>query len=489
MKRTNCLVPMMALTLALGCRARAPETVVVALEDDVVSLDPHALDDEVTTSVLANVCQALVGFDSQMRITPLLAESWENPSDLVWRFRLRSGVRFHDGKPLTAADVVFSLERARSAQLSYYLAQVSTVRALDARTVEIVTSQPAPVLLNKLNFIAILPGGTPDSITRPVGTGPYRFEEYQPGRKLSVSVFDGYWGRRPAISRAEFRVLATPEERLAALARGEIHLAKFVQLRDSQRYRNADIAYECLPGLGVTLLGANVTLPGPLRDRRVRQAIYWAADPQWVIDSTGLDASPIGQLVAPFVVGFIPLAEVDRPRPDKARRLLTQAGYASGLKLRIEVSTSAAVRARARARQLARTGIELEVVPREWADLTERLNRRQVPFFLLGWSCITGDGSDILEACLHGEGSAGYGSANWSAYDVPELDRQIELAGRSLDMRRRIDLLHQALSAGLEDMPLIPLYVRNQTYAHCRRLRFKPRQDGVVLISELAFRR
>ncbi len=424
-----------------------------------------------------------------MRITPLLAESWENPSDLVWRFRLRPGVRFHDGRLLNASDVVFSLERARSGRLSYYLSQVSTVRAADGMTVEIVTRQPAPVLLNKLNFIAILPGGTPDSIAVPVGTGPYRFEEYQPGRRLVLGAFDSYWGGRPRITRAEFAVLATPEERLAALARGEIHLAKFVQLRDSARHPKAGLVYHSLPGLGVTLLGANVGLPGPLTDRRVRQAIFWALDPARIIEQTGLDARPIGQLVAPFVVGFIPQAEADRPKADRARALLAQAGYGPGLRLELEASTSAAARAEAVARQLSSVGIDARVVPREWTVLTDRLNRRQARFFLVGWSCVSGDASDLLEACLHSQAGPGYGSANWCGYSAPELDCQIELAGRTLDARRRIVLLQQSLSAGLEDMPLIPLYVRDQTYAHCRSLDFKPRQDGWVLISELSFRR
>lgn len=477
------------LMLLPACGQKAPETVVVALEDDIVSLDPHALDDEVTGSALANVYQALVGFDPQMRITPLLAQAWENPNDLIWRFRLRPGVRFHDGRLLNASDVVFSLERARSGRLSYYLSQVSTVRALDEMTVELVTRQPAPVLLNKLNFIAILPGGTPDSIAAPVGTGPYRFEEYQPGVRLVLRAFDGYWGGRSRIPRAEFAVLATPEERLEALARGEIQLAKFVQLRDSARHPEAGLVYHSLPGLGVTLLGANVRLPGPLRDRRVRQAVYWALDPAEIIARTGLDARPIGQLVSPFVVGFIPQAEADRPKADRARALLAQAGYGRGLSLELEASSSAAARAEAAASQLRSAGIDARVAPREWSALTERLNRRQAPFFLVGWSCVSGDASDLLEACLHSEGRAGYGSANWCGYSAPELDRQIEQAGRTLDARRRIVLLQQALSAGLEDMPLIPLYVRNQTYAHCRRLDFRPRQDGWVLISELSFRR
>lgn len=472
-----------------ACGRHSPETVVVALEDDIVSLDPHALDDEVTSSALANVCQALVGFDPQMRIVPLLAQAWENPNDLTWRFRLRPGVRFHDGRLLNASDVVFSLERARSGRLSYYLSQVSTVRAVDEMTVEIITSQPAPVLLNKLNFIAVLPGGTPDSIAMPVGTGPYRFEEYHPGRKLVLRAFNGYWGGRPRISRAELLVLPTPEERLEALAKGQIHLAKFVQLRDSVKYHDADIAYDCLPGLGVTMLGANVSLPGPLRDRRVRQALYWALDPAKLIEQTGLDARPIGQLVAPFVVGFIPQAEADRPKADKARTLLAQAGYGPGLRLELEASTSAAARAEAVVRQLTAVGIDARVVPREWTVLTERLNRRQARFFLVGWSCVSGDASDLLEACMHSESGPGYGSANWCGYSMPDLDRQIELASRTLDARRRIVLLQQALSAGLEDMPLIPLYVRAQTYAYSRRLDFRPRQDGWVLIAELSFRR
>ncbi len=475
--------------LMAACSRPLPSKVVVALEDDVVSLDPHAYDDEVTSVALANIYQPLVGFDSQMRIVPILAQSWENPNDLTWRFRLRPGVRFHNGKALDAQDVVFSLKRTQRGRLAYHLGQVASVRAMDESTVEITTRQPAPILLNKLNFIAIVPQGCPDSIAHPLGTGPYCFVEHQVGRSLILRANPDYWGPKPRIAEAELRAIPTPEGRLEALKRGEIHLAKFVPRHQPREDKKSEVCYVSLPGLGVTLLGINVQTKGPLADRRVRQAIYWAIDPQRVIQENDLAATPNDQLVAPFVVGYIPGGESKRPQTARARELLKQAGYASGFRTTIEVSTSAASRAQSLARQLQEVGIELEVVPREWSELNERLERRQAAFYLIGWSCVSGDASDLLEACLHSGRRPGYGLSNWSRYQDAEMDDLIERAGRTLDQRQRILYLQKALRRGLEEMPLIPLYVRSQTYAHCRRLVFQPHQDGTVPLAELSFTR
>lgn len=192
MKRTALIL--IAAAMLMGCSHRPPQRLTLALEDDIVSLDPHAYDDEVTSSVLFNIYQGLVGFDPRMRIVLLLAERWENPNDLTWRFFLRPGIEFHDGRELQAEDVVFSLERARGGRLGHYLSAIGQVRALDSRTVEVVTKEPSPILLNKLSFVAIVPRGSPDTIRHPVGTGPYVLSEYRLRERLVLKSFSGYWG-------------------------------------------------------------------------------------------------------------------------------------------------------------------------------------------------------------------------------------------------------------------------------------------------------
>ena len=150
---------------------------VVGLSSAPRGLDPHLYNDFVSFEVCANAFEGLTRLDRNLGVEPALAESWSSPDELTWHFRLRSGVRFHDGRELQAADVVFSIERARShprSEFRGYLVSVRAVRALGPRGVEIVTERPSPLLLNRLSFIGVVPAGGPDEIREPIGSGPFR---------------------------------------------------------------------------------------------------------------------------------------------------------------------------------------------------------------------------------------------------------------------------------------------------------------------------
>lgn len=477
-------------SLALSCgKGRARQDIVVAMEDDIITLDPYLHDDSITHSVLANVFDALVSFDREMRLSPALAQRWENPDDLSWRFHLRPGVTFHDGRPLRAADVKYSLERARRGKLGHYLSMVQDVSVEDSLTVVVVTRKPYPVLLNKLTFIDIMPEGSPDSITAPVGTGAYRFLSYRRGAELSLESYPHCWQKRPPIGRAVFKILPQDSSRIRALLAGEVDLIRDMDERELRRFKDQlGISLISRPALGVTLLGVNFALAGPLRSRAVRNAIYWALDPPALIAASGMEASAINQLVSPYVVGYTP--EDDHPRPDRARakQLLRQAGYGNGLALRLEMSKTAADKVGTElTKELSLVGIALTVAGLDWPEFSARLDRQQSPFFLVGWSCSSGDASDLFDACLHTRDSLSRGSTNWGGYSNPALDRLIEQSGEVLDSRERMDLLHRSMRLALDDMPLIPLYVRNRTYGHRSGLVFQPRQDGRIKLDELAW--
>ena len=478
------------LLLALSCRpAQRRDTVTVAMEDDIITLDPYLHDDSITHSVLANIYDALVSFDREMRLAPALAVRWENPDDLTWRFYLRPGVTFHDGRPLTAADVKYSLERAKRGKLGHYLSMVSSVRVVDPQTVEVLTHKPYPVLLNKLTFIAIMPEGSEDPVARPVGTGAYRFQRYDQGRELRLVANPGCWQGKPAIGSVLFKILPDDSTRMQALLRGGVDLIRDMDVRDMRRYRGTTgIVLISRPALGVSLLGANFAQPGPLRKREVREAVFWALDPSEIIRSSGMEASPINQLVSAYVVGYVPEDEHGRPDRERARKLLRQAGYGPGLKLTAEMSKTAADQAGpSLPAQLRQVGIDLTIRAYDWPELSARLDRQQSPFFLVGWACSSGDASDLFDACLHTRDARSYGSANWGGYSNRRLDQLIERSSEVLDSRERIDLLHQAMRLVLADMPLIPLYVRSRTYGLRAGLAFTPRQDGRILVRDLSW--
>ncbi|MCP4898785.1 MAG: hypothetical protein GY906_17580, partial [bacterium] len=168
---------------------------------DVPTLDPHLDLTYICTSVLGNLFDALVAFDADGVPAARLAQAWERPDDLTWRFTLRKGVRFHNNKGLTADDVVATLRRAKEHPLSKmaaFLAAVEKVEADGEHVVVVHTRSPDPTLLNKLVFVYIVPVDTPEKLDKPIGTGPYRLVDHEPGDRLRMAAFKRYWGQQPA---------------------------------------------------------------------------------------------------------------------------------------------------------------------------------------------------------------------------------------------------------------------------------------------------
>jgi peptide/nickel transport system substrate-binding protein len=481
-----------ALGLAglLACRPAAVDRELrLAMEDDIITLDPHLHDDSITHSVLFNIYDPLVAFDDQMRIIPALATSWENPDDLTWVFHLRPGVSFHDGQRLTAEDVKFSLDRARKSKVGYYVSTVKAVSVVDSLTVTVATENPSPILLNKLTFVAILPRSSADPAIKPVGTGPYSFVEYRPGDILRLASYAGHWKGKPSIDRAVFRILPDDRERLEALLAGEIALTRDLEMSARGRVEaDARLGFISNTSLAVSYLGINFNTKGPLRSRQVRQAIFLALDPDRMVADLQQIGSPSDQMISPYIIGYVPSLNFGRPKLEEARQLLAQAGYPKGFEVTLEMAKSSVpTDGRVVASQLGQVGIRVHVVGLDWPELSDRMDRQQSPFFKLGWSCSSGDASDLFDACLHTKDGTGLGTANMGGYSNRTLDGLIERAGKTMASRERIDLLHQAQRMIMEDLPLIPLYVRNRTFAFDGRLAFRPRQDGRIQLAELAW--
>ncbi|MDI6738846.1 MAG: ABC transporter substrate-binding protein [Candidatus Edwardsbacteria bacterium] len=495
MRRTVHLILAAAVIVTLSCPPRrAPRhpgaAFTLAMEGELLTLDPHLEDESVTHSTLCNIYDPLVAFDPQMRIAPALAASWENPDELTWRFRLRPGVVFHHGAPFTAADVKYSLDRARGLGVGYYLGTVKEVKVIDDLTVDIITTKPSPVLLNKLTFIAIVPQWYAGLAARPAGTGAYKFVSYQKGQSLLLAARASYWGGEPAIKNVVMRFIPAAAERARALAKGEVLLARDIteaNLENAGPHNGITLAKS--PSLAVSFLGVNFTRRSPLASRAVREAIYWALDPQQLLAENKLDAMPSDQFVSPYIVGYLPSDRARRPDLARAKKLLAAAGYPKGGVVNLEVTTVAMTKSGpVIVRQLGAAGIRVNLKPYEWPELSERLNKRQSQFFLVGWGCSSGDASDLFDACLHTPDGKNYGQANWGGYSDRALDRLIEQSGSTLDNRQRIKLMHQAMRMVSADLPLIPLYAKNRTYGYRDDVAFTPRQDGRIKLIEIGYR-
>jgi len=471
-----------------GPRAVAPtRPLTIAHFSAPQSLDPHRHDEALTHSILGHFYDGLTGFDGEARIRPALAQSWENPDDLTWRFHIRPGVVFHDGRPLEAADVVASLERARSLQQGMaagYLVEVAQVRALDPHTVEIVTRRPYPILLNKLAFVAIVPRDAPVKIERPIGTGPYQFVSYQSGVGMDLEAFPRRW-RAPDIE-PRVRMLFVPDsaERLAKLLSGEADVATDLSVADVARVNEAPCCtVRSRSGLGVAYLQLR-TSQHPFDDLRVRRAISLALDREALVRRVlGGQGSPAGQMVPPQVFGYAP--DISPPARDlaQARQLLAAAGFKDGLDLEIEFRPGPDLSELQT--ELAEAGIRCRLVPRPWSELYPRLLAGQVTGYYGGWQCPTGDASDLLDQKVHSKGAEGYGASNFNGYSNPRLDRLIEQSAATLDMTERRRTLESAMHVLSDDLGLIPLMVMANVYGVRRDLEWQPRSDHRVCAWEM----
>ncbi|MEM9557365.1 MAG: ABC transporter substrate-binding protein [Acidobacteriota bacterium] len=484
--------PPSASTAAPGSTA-APATLRLGVHSGPLTLDPHARNEVVTFQTLRHVYEGLTQLDAGSRVTPCLAERWENLDALRWRFTLREAT-FHDGSTLRAADVVASLERARRAEheISSYLVELDAVRVLDERTIELTTHRPYPILLSKLAYVGIVPAaateiGSERTASDPLpGTGPYRWLE-STGDRLRLTAFADHWsGTPPAYGRVEMHVLAEAELRRAALLDGTVDLAQHLRPDDLAALRGEPCCRALShPSQQTRYLAMRPDRP-PFDDPRVRRAINLALDRRALVDRLLLGfGTPTDQLVGVYVFGH----DADREQPvrdlEEARRLLAAAGHGDGLDLVLEATREEP--ARLIAEQLAAVGLRVEVRARPWSELFARLQAREVDFYFGGILAVTGDASDVFDSMLHSlDPVLGYGRNNAAGLDDPTLDALIEESGSTLDMDRRRELLRRAMASALEHRVYLGLYSRDALFGRRHDIAWQPRLDGFVFAWQAA---
>lgn len=471
-------------------RPDAEMPVRIALHGDPASLDPHLQSEVIAQAVLGNVYDALVSFDADMRLVPQLAKTWSNPDELTWRFELRDDLSFHDGRRVTSADVVASLERVRNHPLSRQsasLVAVDEIVALDEWTVELRTLHPYVVLLNKLAYLYVVPADAPEEITVPLGSGPYRFAERLPARsadapaslRLDLVSDDPRAAGLPR--KVEYYFVSHRKERLAGLLASRYDIIDDLGLSDLGEVQGRDdVRIESRSSLLVAYLQLDPNQP-PFDDPRVRRAVSLAIDREDLVRRMFGDyAEPAGQMVSQNVFGYSP--ELRPPRRDlaAAKLLLADAGYDDGLRVTLEHRDGRAVAVPLRD-QLAEAGIQVELSPRPWSELYGLLQTGELGFYLGGWVCTSADAGDLFDAKVHSrEEGSGYGRANYANYSNPELDALVEDANQTASVEQRGELWRRGLEILADDLPYVPLFSQHEVYGVRDRVGWRPRQDGRV---------
>jgi peptide/nickel transport system substrate-binding protein len=376
----------LALALLAAPAAAQKTTATIGMQLEPPTLDPTAgaaaAIDEV---VYANVFEGLTRFGPDGAILPALATSWDVSEDgLTWTFALQEGVRFHDGSAFDAADVAFSLDRARApdsvnAQKQLF-ATIAAVEAVDPATVRITLSQPTGALPFNLAWgdaVIVAPETAATNATNPVGTGPFRFGQWAKGDRVEIVRNPDYWGTPAALEGATFRFIADPTAAFAAVMAEDIDAFPGFPTPELLDALRADPRFSVVVGSteGETILATNNGRK-PFDDLRVRQAMAHAIDRRQLIDGAMFGyGDPIGAHFAPHHPAYLDLTPQSAHDPAKARALLAEAGFPDGFEATLKLPPPSYARRGGEivAAQLREVGIRLSIVNVEWAQWLEEV--------------------------------------------------------------------------------------------------------------------
>jgi peptide/nickel transport system substrate-binding protein len=496
MKMLRLSLPGLLLATAFAAQPAAAASFRWANDGDVGAMDPDTRQETVQLSFLSNIYEPLARRNKDLSIEPALAVSWEQTSPTVWRFHLRPDVKWQNGSPFTADDVVFSLQRilTQNSVMRAPMSPVKEARKIDDLTVDFETKLPDPIFLQEqTNFLImskawceahnatepVLIGGKDDNyaVHNAMGTGPYKLTSREPDRKTVVDKNPGWWDKIPGnADHVEFDVISSAPTRVAALLSGEEDMIYSVPPQDMQRIghtpglhliQNPELRTIFL-GLDMwrdELLTSDVKGKNPLKDVRVRQAFALAIDEPTIVQKVMLGLGhPTWEMWGPGVNGYVAKLDV-RPKPDvaKAKQLMKEAGYADGFRLGFDCPNDRYVMdeqiCTAITSMLARIGVKVDLNAQTKAKFFAKIQgpKFDTDFYLLGWTPATYDAHNVLYSLLQSRGN-GAGELNYEGYSNPAFDELADKIRVETDQAKRNGMIEQTIEILQHNLPLIPLH-------------------------------
>ena len=433
---------------------------------DVTSLDPHQGKETPAVQVTCQIFDTLVVVNPETgELEPQIAESWEQTDDVTYVFKIREGVKFHDGSEVTAADVKFSLERAiNSAAVSYIVDFIESVSDNGDGTVTIKTKYPyGPALRNlAIPFAAIVPKALVEAdeanfILNPVGSGPYQFVEWKQGDHITMKAFDDYYAGKAATENLIMRVVPENAQRSIALETGEVDLAYGLSVNDIPKVEdNPDLVANVISSLSCTYISFNLN-KAPFDNPLVREALSIAIDRQAIVDTINSGVGePADAIIAPGVFGYYSTG-VPEYNPERAKELLAEAGYPNGFSTTLWVNENQGriEICQAIMAMLMDIGVECKLESMEFGSYISRTSAGEHELACFGWTTSSGD-ADYTYSLEHSSQQGAPG--NRSFISDPEVDQLIEDARSSSDEATRKEL-YQKLAIKLAEynnnMPIL----------------------------------
>lgn len=501
------LIASAVLLVATG--AQAQQNLSIAFADPISSADPELNNHAGDRSLALHFWDSIVQAKDGSKLEPALASSWRALDEKTWEFKLRNDIKWQDGVPFTADDIVFSFQRARNVPgsvASYIgaLRNVESVTAKDPTTVIVKAVTPNPNLPMEIASVYVVSKHVGEKSKTEdynagramVGTGPYRFVSYSPGDRSVFERNPTYHGPKPAWDKVTYRYIANGAARTAALLSGDVDVIDKVAVTDVEKLRKTpSVSVYTYPGLRVLLVqpslrpGANEFITdnagkplaqNPLTDVRVRQALSMSINRKAIVDrvlqGTVTEAN---QWMPKNTFGYNPDLPDIAHNPEQAKKLLAAAGFPEGFRIAIHVPGDRYPQApesiQAVAQFWSRIGVKtsVEVVP--WSVYSGRANKNEYAVSVVAWGNGTGEAAyGLLSTLATVDPKRGRGASNWGRYSNEAVDKALDAATVEFDAKRREAILRHAAKVVMDDAGTIPLFHYQNIWAAKKGLKVVP---------------
>ncbi|MFY7972873.1 MAG: ABC transporter substrate-binding protein [Rubrivivax sp.] len=464
---------------------------------DPQTMDPHSQNESMTNMMNGQVYEGLVARDKKLNLVPALATSWQQTGPLTWRFKIRQGVRFHDGSPMTVDDVVFSIQRAKepTSNIAVYANAVGTPVAIDRETVEFRLAKVNPIFLEHIAaplWIMSRAWCEKNRVTRPLdfknkeesfagfnanGTGPYLLANRQPGIRTVYKRNPAWWGKHEGnVDEIVYTQIANDATRLAALVSGEVDFVLDPAPRDVARLRNTEgvkivdgpenrIVFIGMDQHRDELLYSSVKGRNPFKDLRVRQALYHAVDIETLktklmngqsFPTGGLTPSPLGAYNDPQIEARLPFDLA------KARALMAAAGYGDGFEVTLDCPNNRYINDEeiciALAAMWAQLKVKVRVNAMPRATYFPKGEKLDTSMYMLGWGGAVTDAETTFVPVMRFPAPGGVGIFNWGRVKNDKFEQLAIASSGEADPKKREELVKAALREFASQVHHLPLH-------------------------------
>ena len=490
------------LAVGLACATAQAQTLKWAAQNDILTFDPHSQNHATTNTMVMHVYEGLTRYGKNREIQPSLATSWQQVNPTLWRFNLRKDVKFQDGSPFTADDVLFSFERIKQPQgtMQIYVTGIKEIRKVDDLTVEIVLDAPQPILLrNIIDFRIMSKSWSVKNKSEKVqdykaredtyasrqasGTGPYILKEWAPDQRIVFTANPAWWDKLDGnVKDVVYTPIKADATRIAALLSGDVDMVTDLPTQDVARLRqNPNLKILDGPEVRTIFIGmdqhsdelaySNIKGKNPFKDARVRQALNLAIDRQ-VLQRTimrGLSI-PAAIMVAPGVNGHTnELDKVAPANPEGAKKLLADAGYPNGFEFTLDCPNNRYVNdeeiCQAMVSMWARAGLKVKLNAMPFATYIPKILKFDSSAYLLGWGVATYDALYTLQSLVRTKTTGADGNFNLGRISDPKLDALIDASKTETDQAKRDQILRDALKMTADNAYYVPIHHQMRPWA------------------------